>query len=576
MGGGATATYNQVSDPEVSPPFNAGQVFTPTVLADWAADILIEALNGKKMPTIIDPACGEGELLHAVKRSSTNSKVFGADIDEQVIATASKKFSAPSVFVAIDALVPEQGAKADVGWSKLPFPKQMDGVIANPPWGADILHTRAEVSNAGYSLAKGQYDSWDLFVELSLRLLKPNGVAAFIIPDSIFLPEHQKTRELLQKKSSILLIARLGEGIFKNVFRGTAVILVRKSKPKKGHKIEVYRLTNSWRTQVLSAGRTLTEARNELNHYIEQERFQKDQFSRWDIDISENERNIIGSISSFQGEWVKWLTTGRGVEMSKRGKVLVCPQCAMGRPVPRINTAFSCVSCGYLASKENFHIETIIESGSHTNKGWMPIVVGEDVDRYRISQNKNIRLNVEGINYKNPDVYSKRRMLIRKTGVGLKASICTDNCMTNQVVFHFYDNESLPPPKFYLSYVLGVFSSRVMFAYHLRKSGESEWRSHPYLTQKVISRLPIPLPVEGETSWSQAQAIAKEVDKVILNGEIAAVIDLRIEGLVAGLFKLNDDDMPWVKNVISSAQALEPMRTLQTLNLNKISPLHVS
>jgi hypothetical protein len=206
----------------------------------------------------------------------------------------------------------------------------------------------------------------------------------------------------------------------------------------------------------------------------------------------------------------------------------------------------------------------------------MPLIVGEDVDRYSISPSRAIKLNVKGVNYKNLETYSKRRLLVRKTGVGLKASITTDNSMTNQVVFHYFGDGKTATPEFYLSYVLGVFSSRTMFAYHLRTNGENEWRSHPYLTQKIIGRLPIPLPVEGQASWKQAKAIAAEVDDVILAGQISESKDLRIEGLVAGLFGLTSADMSWVHNVISSAQELEPMRALQLIDINQISPLLVS
>jgi len=558
------------------PIFNPGQVFTPSFLSDWVAEILLEALDGIKTPKIIDPACGEGDLLGSVKGFCPDAKVFGVDIDPEVVSSASARLKGDSNFVSADALLPEQGEKADIGWSRLPIPKKLDGVIANPPWGADILHSHAELGEAGYSLAKGQYDSWDLFVELSLRLLKPDGVAAFIIPDAIFLPEHQATRQMLHEKLSILLIARLGEGVFKNVYRGTTVVLVRNSKPEKGHKIETLRLNNLWRKHVLSTRRTLADARHELRYFVKQDRFQNDTFSRWVIDAPENEKSTIKLISESGNDWTKWLVTGRGVEMSKRGRVLVCPKCASSRPAPRKNLGSTCSSCGYKASNDEFFTDTIIEPFTRIKKDWMPLVVGEDVDRYSVSIKKAIRLNVEGINYKNLDIYSKRRILVRKTGVGLKASIATDKCMTNQVVFHYFEDDLIPPPDFFLSYVLGVFSSRIMFAHHLRIGGESEWRSHPYITQKIVSRLPIPLPVEGEASWKQARQIAKEVDEVIENGQITVTKDQCIERLVAGLYRFSESDMSWVEKVISSAQDLEPMRALQAFDYGQLSPMHAS
>lgn len=560
----------------LSQSFNAGQVFTPQSLADWVAEMLLKALECKKAPVIVDPACGEGDLLYAVKCLNPRAKVHGADIDKNVVDTASIKLGRKNLFVVADSLVPEECVREDIGRVGLPFPKKIDGIIANPPWGADFIHSREQMKLSGYTLACGQFDSWELFIELSLKILKRGGVAAFIIPDSIFLPEHQKTREFLQKNTSILLIARLGEGFFENVFRGTAVVVVQKSKPKKDHKVEVFRLNNSWRKQVLSFNQTLGDARSDLNHEIEQRRFQNDIYARWDIDAPEDEKATIKLISDNEGEWVKWLSTGRGVEMSKYGKVITCPKCNVARPAPRNKTESSCLSCGYSGQLELFNLDIIVEPSTHIKKGWMPLIVGEDVDRYSISPSRVIKLNVKGINYKNITTYSKRRLLVRKTGVGLKASITTDNFMTNQVVFHYFDNEKTSTPDFYLSYVLGVFSSRVMFAYHLRANGENEWRSHPYLTQKIIERLPIPLPVEGQASWKQAKAIAEEVDNVIFAGQVSEAMDLRIEGLVAGLFGLTSVEMAWVHNVISSAQELEPMRALQSVDIRQISPLLVS
>lgn len=556
--------------------FNAGQVFTPQPLANWVAEILLKALECKKAPVIVDPACGEGDLLYAVKCQNSKAKVYGADIDENVVETASKKLGRIEALVVTDSLVPEQGVRADVGWAKLPFPDRIDGIIANPPWGADLMHSREQVKRAGYSLACGQFDTWELFVELSLKVLKRGGVAAFILPDSIFLPEHQKTREFLHNNASILLIARLGEGFFDNVFRGTSVVVVQKSKPKKEHKIEVFRLNKNCRKLVLSLGQTLAQARNQLSHEIEQRRFQEDNYARWDIDAPEDEKTTIKLISDHEGEWTKWLSTGRGVEMSKYGKVITCPKCYVARPAPRNKPVSSCLACGFSGRIELFDQNTIVDPFSQTKKGWMPLIVGEDVDRYSISPSRAIKLDVKGVNYKSLETYSKRRLLIRKTGVGLKASITTDNFMTNQVVFHYFGNGKTTTPDFYLSYVLGVFSSRTMFAYHLRINGENEWRTHPYLTQKIIGRLPIPLPVEGQASWKQAKAIAEEVDNVLLAGQISKSKDLRIEGLVAGLFGMTSAEMSWVHNVISSAQELEPMRALQLLDIKQISPLLVS
>lgn len=145
---------------------------------------------------------------------------------------------------------------------------------------------------------------------------------------------------------------------------------------------------------------------------------------------------------------------------------------------------------------------------------------------------------------------------------------------TNQVVFHYFEKEKSKVPEFYLSYVLGVLSSRLMFAYHLKKSGENEWRSHPYVTQKILSRFPIPIPTKEDSSWVQAKAIANKVDKLLLNGVLDNKLDLEIECLVAGLYKFNDSDIEWVRNVIDSAQELAPMKQMKTMDISRITAVY--
>ena len=62
----------------------------------------------------------------------------------------------------------------------------LTGVIANPPWGADVGFSPADLRALGYKLAKGQFDSFDLFVELCLSVAPEGAVLAFILPDAPF------------------------------------------------------------------------------------------------------------------------------------------------------------------------------------------------------------------------------------------------------------------------------------------------------------------------------------------------------------------------------------------------------
>ncbi len=216
--------------------------------------------------------------------------------------------------------------------------------------------------------------------------------------------------------------------------------------------------------------------------------------------------------------------------LSKTGSVILCPRCKTARPVPRNETALKCQSCGLKFELSEGIWKKIIRRSKTVPSGWRRLIVGEDVDRYSCHSSRIIEDNVR-INYKNPSSFEGSKLLVRKTGVGIKAAIDETGAFTNQVVFH-YRAKPNSTPSFFLDYILGVLCSRVMLAYHLKRTGENEWRSHPYVTQKTIAELPVPLVSEGGRQWRQARAIANAVVERRLNKSSDLSMDLRVDALL--------------------------------------------
>ena len=105
------------------------------------------------------------------------------------------------------------------------------------------------LTNGEFSLFKGQYDSSDLFIELALSIVKPGGFFAFIIPDSIFSIERLALRKMLLEYTEITYIGRFGEKIFEGINRACAVLICRKTKPKKSAVVDALRLyTCLWKS----------------------------------------------------------------------------------------------------------------------------------------------------------------------------------------------------------------------------------------------------------------------------------------------------------------------------------------
>lgn len=99
-------------------------------------------------------------------------------------------------------------------------PKSFDILVANPPYSVKAFKPHLKLSNNQLDiLEKISNDGSEietLFVERISQLLKPNGVAAVVLPSSILNKENESfisARESLLKNFNIIAIATLASGI---------------------------------------------------------------------------------------------------------------------------------------------------------------------------------------------------------------------------------------------------------------------------------------------------------------------------------------------------------------------------
>ena len=370
-----------------------GSVYTPDVLADWVAAELIDRLPRKMPLFIVDPACGDGALLRSVHRARGCARVrlAGIDIAKSAIQRASSNVPSGTILKQADALQPEgRASNVEEGWKELLESHAINGLISNPPWGAELKQTPAELRKSGFHLAQGQFDSYELFVELCLKIVPDRTFLAFIIPDSIFLPEHKTLRTMLLDRTQLHLIARLGEGFFENVYRGTAIVICEKMKPRSSALIECFRLRKELRDQVLANKLSLRDAKARAVHRVPQKQFQTDPERRFTIDVNDADLSFFEQINAHRSEWASWFTSGRGVELSKTGAVIICPNCAIARPEPREHTLLNCEHCGINFDSRTAKTKIIIKKSLTVSRGWKRLIVGEDVDRYSCESSMSV------------------------------------------------------------------------------------------------------------------------------------------------------------------------------------------
>ncbi|HEU5105963.1 MAG TPA: N-6 DNA methylase [Solirubrobacterales bacterium] len=518
-----------------------GAVYTPPLLAEWTAARLLRAMPAG-VQTILDPACGEGALLETIADLSPASlHLVGVDVDRGALKRARQNLPGAQLKLMDTLAAALDGAEELRQELNLVEPV---AAILNPPWGIKSIPGRKELRAAGFELAGGQFDSADLFTELTVKLLADGEAAALILPDSLFYPDRAPLRRFLLDNCTLELVARLGEGFFPGVYRGVAVVVLRRGEAAPGHAVECVRLSPAGRRRALGGEATLEEVAAESSHLVPQRRFAAEPGASLSIDQREDDLRHVHAVQRQGGGWARTLASGRGVELSKHGAIVDCPTCGRSRPRPRGSSLVDC-ACGASLDPAKLAARRIVRPrGEGSRRGWRQLIAGEDVRRYRVEPGREIEFGIEGINYKR-GATAGPRLLVRKTGIGLKAALYEGRALTTQTVFHFQASDE--SPGFLLAYALGVLSSRVMLAVHLKRSGEHEWRSHPYVTQSLLAELPIPEPEPGTQRWKQAEAIAAAAAPGIEPGTEA---DLELEALVAGLYGLGEEDMTWVGRVL--------------------------
>lgn len=177
---------------------NEGQFFTPTPITRfiWDALPLSNYISEHDLPRIIDYACGAGhfltEAVEAVNAIRPNEKndwvekhIYGVEKDYRLARVSKVSMfmngAGGSNIIFGDGLenYPEKGIE----------PHTFDILVANPPYSVNGFKRHLSLHNNAFSILKqitleGK-EIETLFVERIAQLLKPQGIAAVVLPASI-------------------------------------------------------------------------------------------------------------------------------------------------------------------------------------------------------------------------------------------------------------------------------------------------------------------------------------------------------------------------------------------------------
>ncbi len=202
-----------------------GEYFTPRNVCDMAVRMVLSLHPPRRLTSIriLDTCCGTGGFLVSVinhlrsyllkretarggtdagitERVSTRLKeiatgnIYGVDINPFLVQTCQMNLvmhgdGAANVFQADSLASPGEWADAEAT-TKISYGK-FDVVLTNPPFGSEAVvddpHVleQHELARAGSFGLRGSMPPEQLFVEAAWKFLKPGGVMAIVLPDSI-------------------------------------------------------------------------------------------------------------------------------------------------------------------------------------------------------------------------------------------------------------------------------------------------------------------------------------------------------------------------------------------------------
>ena len=215
---------------------NAGEYYTPRAVTAFMAD----RIDPKPGEALFDPACGTGGFLtcavrhmrqHYVKRPEDEARI-------QTSLRAVEKKHLPHMLCVTNMLlhgIEDPGfvrhdntlARPYTSWERK---DRVDIVLTNPPFGGK----EEDGIESNFPQHFRTRETADLFLALIVRLLKPGGRAAVVLPDGTLFGEGVKTRlkQHLMQDCNLHTIVRLPNSVFKPYASiGTNLLFFEKGEP---------------------------------------------------------------------------------------------------------------------------------------------------------------------------------------------------------------------------------------------------------------------------------------------------------------------------------------------------------
>ncbi|MBA7646900.1 hypothetical protein ES703_54666 [subsurface metagenome] len=421
---------------------------------------------------------------------------------------------------------------------------KFDYIVGNPPYLfiRDIPRfQRNLIETSDFKTNKGQYDYFQIFIEMGIRILKNKGVLGYIVPDSLLvLSNRHLIRKYIHDNTKIREIYYMGPQFEDPIVSNIIIILQKESD-------ETKRLTNLIQ---INHDKKRTEPSKISQKIIEKWNY------RFLINLNNQDREIIEflninfpELNDLNANPNFKIDLWRGIELGKNGKVIFCNTCNKYFPLPKNN--YICKECKSELSNDSIERIIIKSIKGELKKNYKPFLYS--INRYQVKALKYINTTKQGINYKALNRYENRIIVRQLAQNSLICATYDKGSLTSQSLYNLKILKS-PITEFNNYYLLGLLNSQLLAFYFIKSFGSYK-KLFPRILIENLKGLPIVVPeIDIEKKLSREIIILVKtilkLDK--FDTEHYTNLQNKINSLVFDLYRITNEQRNYISDVLKN------------------------
>ncbi len=483
----------------------------------FGVDIDTQAVEVTKLSLLLKALEGETDASIQTSLQLFNERVLPT-IDSNI--QCGNSLISPDFYTEELFFTPKEERQINVFDWKTSFPEVFkqsgfDCIIGNPPYILLQILEKKEIFNytsTKYNSAHYKIDTYQLFIENSVNLLKPDGYLAYITPNTFLKNIHSEPlRKFILENTVIKEFLLFYYGVFDQASVDVCISLVKRSKVNGKNLIKI------------------KEAREIFNpvlkREIEQTTFNTNNRLTFNISVDKSDKELIDKITNKTNSLSKYCSAYFGIQTWDRKKYV---------------------------------------STTKLNENYQPIIDGGNIDRYTLKPVKEYVLFVpEAIKSGgNEKIYLQDRLCTRQIGNYPLVTFVESGIFALNTIYSIYKtNETID-----LKFILGVINSKVI-NYYWQKTNYDEKKTFPKIKKEAILNIPIPeLDFTNKTVTTQYEQLIKLVDTILdLNKRLQNAnlqnekdqlkrridfTDKEIDKLVYLLFEISENEIEIIKKTL--------------------------